>query len=194
MALGYSGIRYEVREVFLKDKPPAMLAASSKGTVPVLIVEDGQVIDESADIMRWALALNDPDGWWRDELAEDSENLLDENDFSFKPQLDRYKYWERYPQQTRLHYREQGQSFLRKLEALLSLNPFLLDDKLGFADVAIFPFVRQFAFADINWFEQAPYPKLKSWLKSLLSSPLFLSVMKKRPAWQEGDQPLFWPA
>jgi len=190
MTLTYAAVECEHREVFLREKPPAMLLASSKGTVPVLVLADGRVIDESADVMRWALVINDPDKWWLDKLAKASQDLLEENDFSFKEHLDRYKYWQRFPEKPRLHYREQGEKFLQKLENCLSKNKYLLDDELRFADVAIFPFVRQFAHADLSWFQQAAYPKLQIWLNTLLTSPLFLAVMNKYPAWREGDRPV----
>ena len=185
MALNYAEAAVELREVLLRDKPRTMLLASAKGTVPVLVLPDGRVIDESVAVMRWALKQRDTDHWWRDDLQGETDKLLNENDFVFKKHLDHYKYADRYPEQPQSHYRDQAEKFLHQLEQKLLLNKYLLADKLTFADVAIFPFIRQFAFVDKPWFDQAPYPKLQSWLQSLLDSDLFLSVMTKYPRWLE---------
>ena len=187
MALNYASVQVEQREILLKDKPRSMLRASTKGTVPVLVLPDGRVIDESADIMRWALARHDPDNWWREDLEHVTHTLLEENDLVFKTHLDRYKYADRYPRQPQSFYRAAAEQFLQQLEQKLVLKRHLVDDRLTFADVAVFPFVRQFAFVDKHWFDQAPYPRLQTWLQSLLDSELFFSVMAKLPAWREGQ-------
>ena len=177
MALRYSGVAVQIIEVSLKAKPAEMLALSPKGTVPVLSV-DGRVIDESLAIMGWALAQNDPEGW----LLEDdgaTQALIEENDQGFKYQLDRYKYAERYPEQPMEHYRAEGEVFLSKLEGLLAQREYLLAGHLSLADVALAPFVRQFAHVDREWFGQAPYPRLQNWLQRFLESPLFIAVMAK---------------
>jgi glutathione S-transferase len=168
MALNYAGITVELREVLLRDKPRSMLLASAKGTVPVLVFPDGRVIDESIDVMRWALLQRDPEHWWRHDLEEETNSLVEENDHVFKKHLDRYKYADRYPEQPQSFYRGKAEAFLRKLEQRLVLTRYLLDDQLTFSDVAIFPFVRQFAFVDKAWLDTAPYPKLKAWLQSFL--------------------------
>ena len=178
MALRYSGVPLNTIEVSLKAKPADMLAASPKGTVPVLVCADGRVIEQSLDIMRWALACNDPDNWLQSGNPL-IEQLLDENDRIFKVQLDRYKYAIRYPEYPMEHYRAQGQSFLLRLETLLSHSPYLAGDTLSLADVALAPFVRQFAHVDRDWFTQAPYPHLRAWLERFLASELFTSVMGK---------------
>lgn len=193
MSLYYATIRVELREVFLRDKPESLLAASPKATVPVMVFPDGAVLDQSLEIMRWALACSDPDHWWRDDLAEESEALIEENDFSFKTHLDHYKYWDRFPQKTQSHYRNQAEEYLRQLELKLALQRYLLADEMTLADVAIFPFVRQFAFVDKTWFDQAPYPKLQGWLQSLLDSLLFQGVMGKFATWREGSTPRLFP-
>jgi glutathione S-transferase len=190
MALHYAGLAYELREVLLSNKPAAMLEASGKGTVPVLCLPDGQVIDESVDVMLWALALNDPDGWLPAEQKGEVSQLIRENDFGFKIHLDHYKYWDRHPQHPQSHYREQAGTFLHRLELRLSANSFLMGDKPGMADFAIFPFVRQFAFVDKAWFDQSPYSRLQLWLQYFLESSLFRVVMRKSPPWQAGDAPL----
>ncbi|ONH50309.1 Glutathione S-transferase [Pseudomonas cedrina] len=177
LALRYCGVPVRIIEVSLKDKPVEMLALSPKGTVPVLSV-DGEVIDESLAIMQWALARHDPDDW----LLQDDPAvlaLIAENDQGFKYQLDRYKYAERYPEQSREDYRAAGEVFLRKLEQLLAEREYLLADHPSLADMALAPFVRQFAHVDREWFAGAPYPNLQRWLEWFLNSPLFIGVMAK---------------
>jgi len=185
MALNYAAVALEHREVLLRDKPRAMLQASGKGTVPVLVLPGGRVIDESADVMRWALAQRDEDHWWRDGLEYETRALLEENDQVFKKHLDLYKYADRHPRHPQAYYRTAAEIFLHQLETKLAAKRYLLDDHLTFIDVAIFPFVRQFAFVDKPWFEQAPYPALQSWLQSFLDSKLFSDVMEKFPVWRE---------
>ena len=185
MALNYADVEVELREVLLREKPGAMLQASTKGTVPVLVLPDGSVIDESAGVMHWALGQKDPDNWWRVDLQRETDRLVNENDLVFKTHLDHYKYADRYPEHPQSHYRGQAERFLQQLEQQLNLRKYLLADKLTFSDVAIFPFIRQFAFVDKAWFDKAAYPKLQAWLQSFLDSDLFLSVMTKHPRWLE---------
>lgn len=177
MALRYSGVPVEIVEVSLKAKPAEMLAISPKGTVPVLNAE-GRVIDESLEIMRWALAQNDPDGWLLEDDARIAE-LIEANDQGFKVHLNRYKYAERYPEQPMEVYRAQGELFLQRLDELLTDREYLLADHLSLADVALLPFVRQFAHVDREWFAQTPYVRLQAWLQRLLESELFTAIMKK---------------
>lgn len=182
MALRYCGVAVDVVEVSLKAKPAEMLALSSKGTVPVLNA-NGRVIDESLSIMHWALAQNDPQDWLlKNDPAAQARiaELIDENDQVFKVHLNRYKYAERYPEQPMAVYRAEGEVFLRKLEALLEGRDFLLAAHLSLADVALLPFVRQFAHVDREWFGQAPYRRLQDWLQRFLQSELFMSVMAKQ--------------
>ncbi|MDX2348884.1 MAG: glutathione S-transferase [Porticoccus sp.] len=186
MALAYAGVQVELREILLREKPPQMLAASTKGTVPVLVLPDGSVLDESYDVMRWVLGISDPDRWWETGPASEADVLIEQNDISFKVHLDHYKYADRHPQHTMEYYRTQAEGFLQILEAQLTTARFLLGEKISVADVSIFPFIRQFAFVDKSWFDQAPYPKLQNWLAYFLNSALFLSVMEKYPVWQEG--------
>ena len=180
MALRYSGVPVSIIEVSLKAKPADMLAASPKGTVPVLVCADGRVIEQSLEIMHWALSQNDPDIW----LPADRpliEALIEENDTRFKGLLDRYKYAVRYPEYPMEHYREQGAVVLQRLECLLEHTPYLTGTTLTLADVALAPFIRQFAHVDRAWFAQAPYPKLQAWLERFLASGLFTAVMAKQP-------------
>ena len=175
MALRYSGVPLSIVEVSLKAKPAEMLAASPKATVPVLVCADGSVIEQSLDIMHWALARHDPDNWLQPGCAA----LIEENDTRFKVLLDRYKYAIRYPEHPMEYYRAQGAEFLQRLEDVLARSPYLAGPALSLADVALAPFVRQFAHVDRDWFEQAPYPRLNAWLERFLASELFSSVMKK---------------
>ena len=175
MALHYSGVPLSIVEVSLKAKPEQMLAASPKGTVPVLVCADGSVIEQSLDIMHWALARHDPDNWLQPGCAA----LIEENDTRFKVLLDRYKYAIRYPEHPMEYYRAQGAEFLQRLEDVLARSAYVAGPALSLADVALAPFVRQFAHVDRDWFEQAPYPRLNAWLEQFLASELFSSVMKK---------------
>ncbi|MBK3466930.1 MULTISPECIES: glutathione S-transferase [Pseudomonas] len=177
MALRYCGVPVEIIEVSLKAKPAEMLAISPKGTVPVLDA-DGRVIDESLEIMRWALAQNDPQDWLLSGDARVAE-LIEANDQVFKVHLNRYKYAERYPEQPMEVYRAEGEMFLRRLEELLEGRDYLLTDHPSLADVALMPFVRQFAHVDREWFAQTPYVRLQAWLQRFLESELFTSIMKK---------------
>lgn len=181
MALRYSGVALRIVEVSLKAKPAEMLALSPKGTVPVLCV-GSQVIDESLAIMHWALAQNDPEDWLleADPAAQRlMAQLIGENDQAFKVHLNHYKYAERYPEQPMEHYRAEGEVFLRQLEGLLTQRDYLLADHLSLADVALMPFIRQFAHVDREWFTTTPYPRLQQWLQRFLAAPLFTAVMAK---------------
>jgi glutathione S-transferase len=181
MALRYSGVAVDIVEVSLKAKPAEMLALSSKGTVPVLSV-DGQVIDESLAIMRWALARHDPQDWLLKDDPQAQQaiaDLIDENDRVFKVHLNRYKYAERYPEQPMTFYRAEGEVFLRRLDELLEGRDYLLAQHPSLADVALMPFVRQFTHVDREWFAQTPYRRLQAWLQRFLESELFTSIMKK---------------
>jgi glutathione S-transferase len=177
MALRYSGVPVEIVEVSLKAKPAEMLAISPKGTVPVLDA-DGRVIDESLEIMRWALAQHDPDDWLLDGDSRIAE-LIEANDQGFKVHLNRYKYAERYPEQPMEIYRAEGALYLQQLNELLTDRDYLLADHPCLADIALLPFVRQFAHVDPEWFAQTPYVRLQAWLQRQLESNLFTSIMKK---------------
>jgi glutathione S-transferase len=182
MALRYAGIDFEIREISLKEKPQSMLRVSPKGTVPVLLLKDGTVLEQSLDIMHWALQQKDHEGWLQVN-AELTANLVAENDGSFKQALDQYKYAIRFPEQPAETYRSQGEIFLRKLELMLGQSQYLLSNHHSLADMAIFPFIRQFVAVDSTWFETAPYPKLRVWLEGLITSELFQSIMEKQPTY-----------
>lgn len=181
MALDAAEIELEHREILLKDKPKQMLAASSKGTVPVLVLADGEVIDESLDVMVWALTQHDPENWLAHRDA--SLDLIERNDGPFKHALDRYKYPNRYEGVAPVEQRDLGLGILRDLDARISVNGCLLDEKDTLADIAIFPFIRQYAHTDKDWFDQQDLPGLHAWLEHNLASPRFQRIMRKHPVW-----------
>ena len=180
MALSSSGMEYEHREVVLRDKPPEMLEVSPKGTVSVLVTQTGTVIEESLDIMRHALAMKDPEGW----LERDDPELVAANDGPFKHHLDRYKYATRYADVDPEEHRSAALDILRQLEARLAKDAYLCGARRGLADIAIFPFIRQFANADRTWFDAQSLPRLQDWLERLITSELFTGVMAKHAQWK----------
>lgn len=194
MTLAYSKINVEIREIAFKDKPDEMLAASPKGTVPVLILDEKTVLDESLDIMRWSLKQNDPEDIRLPDYYDYNENeLISQNDHVFKTHLDHYKYADRFPASDVTYYRSQGEVFLARLNKILERNTFLRGDKMSVVDIAIFPFIRQFAFVDKIWFDQSHYVNLKRWLEMFLESVMFNSVMLKLPQWHSGDEITLFP-
>jgi len=192
MALKYSQIKLELREIVLKNKPRELLDASPKGTVPVLILPSGEVLEESLEIMLWALNQSDPDDWF--PLQQQSEILawIQKNDHEFKPHLDRYKYADRYPEYPMTVYRERLQVFYQNLETSLSQNNYLCGAQITLADIALFPFIRQSAFVDKAWFDEAAYPCLQKWLRHWLNSDLFQVIMPKYPAWTPNSEIVFY--
>lgn len=194
MALWVAGIAVELREVKLADKPPELGEASPKATVPVLVTHDG-VIDESLAIMRWALANSDSEGW----LEGDDIALIERNDGPFKHHLDRYKYPVRYPDENdgdeaafSLYHRAQGLAILRDLDTRLADRKQLCGERRQFADIALFPFIRQFANTDRAWFDALDLPNLQTWLERHLASDLFLGVMPKFAPWKAGDEAILF--
>lgn len=182
MALLVSGQPVEIREVVLRDKPAELIAASPKATVPVLVQANGEVIDQSLDIMRWALRRNDPEGW----LDGDDQALIAANDGPFKHHLDRYKYPDRHVSDPHAH-REAALLILSGLEERLTGRGNLCRDSRALTDMAIMPFVRQFAATDRSWFDAQPLPRLREWLARHETSPLFERVMVRLEPWQAGD-------
>ncbi|CAN5401709.1 glutathione S-transferase [soil metagenome] len=185
MALIVSGVACAVREVVLRDKPPELIAASPKATVPVLMLEDGSVIEESLDIMHWALARCDPERW----LAGDDAALIAASDGAFKHHLDRYKYPDRHASDPHEH-RDAALSLLAPLEARLAIHAHLCGATRSLTDVAIFPFVRQFAAVDPGWFAAQPVARVRAWLATQVESPLFERAMVRRRPWQPNDAPI----
>jgi glutathione S-transferase len=184
MALIVSGIAFDAYEISLREKPAEMVAASPKGTVPVLVLPNGQVIEESLHIMRWAFEChderNEPASWWSKAQTPENQALIALNDGAFKHQLDRYKYPERYNPSERDIQRDQAASgLLQQLEQRLKLAPYLGGDTSCATDLAIFPFVRQFRAVDEQWFDAQAFPKVQRWLHDWLQSELFDACMKK---------------
>ena len=190
LALAVSGQACELREVVLKNKPQGLLQASPKATVPVLVLPDGQVLEQSLDIMRWALARHDPAGWLAPSDGTEAAMLalIAECDGPFKWALDCCKYPSRYPDADTALARTQATQWLQGLEARLTRNPFLFGDHAALADMAIAPFVRQFAGIDASWWNAQPWPELRAWLAQWQASHLFESVMHKLPAWVDGAE------
>jgi glutathione S-transferase len=186
MALWVAGIAVELREVKLAAKPPQLAAASPKATVPVLVLPDGTVIDESLAIMRWALAQHDPEGW----LAGDDPALIATNDGPFKHHLDRAKYPGRYDEDGVTDHRAAALAMLMPLEARLESAPCLGGASTSLTDIALFPFIRQFAAIDPDWFATQALPRLQAWLERHAASDLFASIMPKFAPWQAGDAPI----
>lgn len=177
----------ELREIVLRNKPAHMLEISPKGTVPVLQLPSGQVVEESIEILEWALSQSDPQGLLNTDLAH-ANTLIQQNDNEFKYWLDRYKYFERYPEKSQLEYQQQGEKFLQVLEELLAQNTYLLGEKISKADIAIMPFVRQFAHVNKDVFAALLYPKVQQWLAEWLEHPNFVAMMKNYKPWREGDE------
>ena len=187
MAIHISGQKCELREVLLRDKPPSMLEYSPKGTVPVLVLQDGNVIDESLDVIDWALNLNDPDDWQRSKDTKKTKELIKINDGEFKYHLDRYKYSKRYDNEDPEFHRKKCLKFIESVNNELNNSKYIFDDNIPYADIVLLPFMRQFRIADMEWFDSLPYDNLKKWLSSFLDSSLLNSIMKKYDLWQEGD-------
>lgn len=188
MALAYSGIAVEIREISLREKPASLLAISPKGTVPVL-QNDGLVIEQSYDIMKWALKQSDPDQWLSAQTESIIDKWVEKNDGPFKKLLDQYKYPDRYPDISLEETLSQATaSFLGPINEQLRKSTYLLGSKVSLADIAIFPFVRQFAMVNPDWIDQSGLDSLKQWLNQHLESPLFLSVMQKYPTWHDPTQ------
>jgi glutathione S-transferase len=197
LAMVASGQRFELREVVLRSKPLELLAASPKATVPVLMLPGGQVIDQSLDIMRWALEQNDPGRWLAADTAgrQAVQALIDANDGAFKQHLDRYKYPDRHqhehqgePQHFANAHRTSGALWLLELDSLLASEDWLFGPTASLADMALLPFVRQYAHVDATWFDAQPWPHLHAWLKRWECGALFQAVMERYPPWQPGQQ------
>ena len=181
MALAYTKLKVELREISLRDRPEELYKASAKGTVPVLITTSKKIIDESLDIMLWALKNNFEQTWLPKEHAKELK-MININDTEFKRWLDRYKYHDRYPDEPREFYRKKCSEILDSYENQLKTTQYLMGDKINIADIGIFPFIRQFANVDYAWFENN-YKNLERWLNGICNSNLFKSIMKKNDLW-----------
>jgi glutathione S-transferase len=189
MAVAVSGLTVELREVVLRDKPPELLAISPKATVPVLVTSDGDIVEESLDIMRWALAQNDPQNW----LSAIDEDLISANDGPFKLALDRYKYPHRYDLTDGETFRGEALVHLQRLNQILLDKPYLCGGSVNLTDIAIFPFVRQFAATDRFWFDGQPLCGIKKWLDELVNSMLFETIMQRYPQWNASSPQIWFP-
>ena len=188
MALAYTNVKVEIREISLRNRPKELYEVSQKGTVPVLITIDGLVIDESLEIMLWTLKNNLNQTWLMENSEQDLE-LINRNDVSFKKWLDKYKYHDRHPEYSKEYYREKCADILSDYEDQLGNKKYILRDNISIADVAIFPFVRQFANVDYPWFE-SNYSKLTNWLEKICSSDLFIQIMEKHEMWDNKNNNL----
>ncbi len=185
MVLSYMEVSVELREVLLNERPQSLYKISSKGTVPVLLLKDGKVLDESLDIMRWAIKQGEQK-LYEDKLNEQNQ-LIKYNDTKFKYWLDKYKYHVRYLEHSREYYQRKCSKTLAEYDMRLRENAYLMGDRIGLADIAIFPFIRQCANVDQNWFNNK-YPNLNQWLEIWKQSRLFKSVMMKYNQWRLGDE------
>ena len=201
MALVVSGQQCELREIVLRDKPDEMIAVSPKATVPVLVEPDGTVRDESLEIMLWTLERNDPEGLLNPQLGTKADMLamIARIDSDFKGHLDRYKYANRYTHENdgsgvdASEHRSAGMAVLAELNNRLEQGRYLFGDRLSLADIAIAPFVRQFANTDADWFAKQPVPQLQRWLSEILESNLFQSCMKKYKPWKITGEAVAFP-
>ncbi|HET8870057.1 MAG TPA: glutathione S-transferase [Aquabacterium sp.] len=193
LALKYAGQTVRLREVVLRAKPAHLLSISPKGTVPVLLLSDGTVIEQSLDIMHWACTQHDPDGWLMQAGEAAARNWLSLNDGPFKVMLDRYKYADRHPEKSAEAWRDEALALmLQPMDEVLQREPYLMGAQLSLIDMALMPFVRQFSQVESSWFTQTPLLGVQRWLNHLLRMPLFESVMAKYEPWIEGgDEPLF---
>lgn len=188
-----------IREVVLKAKPEALLALGGRTSVPQLIDLEGRRYPESVDIIFWSLMQTKNkslvDILWPTEKVRQSKSLawVNYNDRIFKYWLDRYKYAERYPERTEEYYRQRGEVFLHRLERRLAVSTFILGDSYSFADICLFPFVRQFVGVNPSWFERSGYRYVRQWLAYFLSSDVFAVVMRKYDKWEEGRIPMYFP-
>ncbi len=185
MALAYTKLKIEIREISLKDRPPELYKSSKKGTVPVLITTDNIVIDESLDIILWSLNECVDQKWLPRDCSQELK-IIKKNDNEFKKWLDRYKYHDRYPDKSKKFYRKKCGTFLNDYEIQLSKSKYLSGNQFNIVDVCIFPFVRQFANVDIIWFENE-YKNISFWLSEICNSLLFKAVMKKNDLWQSSN-------
>ena len=187
-ALVYSGIKCELREVDLKNKPQELLEISPKGTVPVLLLPDNTIIEESMDIINYALKHNDPDQWLCKDLKL-LDDIVTRMDNKFISVLRKYKYYSRHPEQSKEYYLKQAEEqFIIWLEEKLRRSAYITGEKISNVDIVIFPFIRQFSLVDQEWFDNSKYNHIKQWLQSFINNPIYDIVMQKHLPWQRGDK------
>jgi len=191
MAIFKSGQTVLLRDLVLSNKPEEMMQASPKGTVPVVVLEDGTVIEESLEVMLWVLHESDPNDLlhsYEESALLEMLTLINEFDNVFKVRLEQYKCAKRYQEDNIEECRMACQQYLQQLEQRLSKHAFLISDKESLADIALLPFIRQFARVERQWYLQAPYPKVRTWLNNYLQSAMFSKVMAKHPLWLDSQQ------
>ena len=186
MALAYTDVQVEIREISLQNRPKELYKVSKEGTVPVLITVDNLVIDESLEIMLWTLK-NDLNQTWLTKNFNQELEMINRNDTLFKKWLDRYKYYDKYPENSKEYYRKHCNYILSDYETQLNNTKYLLRNDMSISDIAIFPFVRQFINVDHQWFD-SNYNKLTYWFEEICSSNLFISIMKKYDTWSPKDK------
>jgi len=192
ISMYYSKISYEHREILLKERPKKLYQLSPKGTVPVLNLPDGKVIDESLDIMKWSVSVNDPDSWYVNNIDYQLE-IISINDKEFKKWLDRYKYHDRYPEYSVEYYRGKCEKILDNFEKILDSEKFLFSNNISLSDIALLPFVRQFSNVDIIWFRNR-FINLSGWMDELIGMEIFQAMMKKFEIWnpfEKGEEVIF---
>ena len=192
ISMYYSKISYEHREILLKERPKKLYQLSPKGTVPVLNLPDGKVIDESLDIMKWSVSVNDPDSWYVNNIDYQLE-IISINDKEFKKWLDRYKYHDRYPEYSVEYYRGKCEKILDNFEKILDSEKFLFSNNISLSDIALLPFVRQFSNVDIIWFRNR-FINLSGWMDELIGMEIFQAMMKKFEIWNpfgKGEEVIF---
>jgi len=193
MALQYANLEIILRDVKLSDLPAEALAVSSHATVPSLVISDNEYLDESWDIVKWAVQKNDPQDWLgeNNEYLKDAEMLVEINDYSFKEDLDHYKDTSSQAEHPREYYQQRGEEFLEELNDMLKENHFLLAPHITIADIAVFPFIREFAMVDKGWFDKAPYPELHVWLDLILDTEWFRLAFKEHETWKPGSEDIY---
>ena len=193
MALKYAEQKIILRKVELSNLPAEALAVSAHATVPSLVINEHEYLDESWDIVKWAVQQHDPENWLgnENEYLQDAEMLVETNDYSFREDLKKYKNPDDYPEYPVEYYQLRGAEFLEELDEMLGENQFLLASHITIADIAVFPLVREFAMVDKAWFDKTPYSKVQSWLTHIIETDWFQDAMQKHEIWQSGNEDIY---
>ncbi len=193
MALKYSGQKIILREVELDNLPAEALAVSEHATVPSLVISEDKFLDESWDIAKWAIQQHDPDNWAgkNNEYLQEAEMLVETNDYSFQEDLGHYQHAEDHPQHPVEYYRQRCEEFLEELNGMLEQQNFLLADTVTIADIAVFPFIREFVRVDQHWFEESPYQALQRWFFYLLDTQWYAEASRKYDIWESASDDVY---